>query len=136
MATLNTAIRYLAKGRKANADFCDLTESFQRRDNAAFLAKVSSAVRQFSRDRTANHVGIAPGAVACIGLIGEYGMVGYRMRRAQEVLRLDRTPSHWSHAFLIRDPLSVSAARNKDPRHSPWILESTLDPADGFSAFV
>lgn len=136
MATLNTAIRYLATGRTVNPNLQDLTRVFQRRDNAAFLAKVSSAIRQFSRKQAAGQVGLASGAVACIGLIGEYGVVGYRLRRAQEVIRLDRTPSYWSHAFLIRDPLNASPARNKDPRLSPWVLESTFDPAEGFSAFL
>lgn len=135
MATLNTAVRYLASGRTENPQLYDVTRAFKNRDNAAFLAGVSTGLRRFAK-QTAIRASFASGAVACIGLSGEYGMVGYRLRRAQEVVRLDRTPSYWSHAFLIRDPLSNTPALNKDGRRSPWILESTLTPADGFSAFM
>jgi hypothetical protein len=135
MATLNTAVRYLARGRKANPNLKDMTQAFRNRDNASFLAMVGVALRRFSREQV-RHAGLASGAVGCIGLTGEYGMVGYRLRRAQEVVRLDRTPSYWSHAFLIRDPLSTKPSLNKDGRRSPWILESSLSPAEGFSAFM
>lgn len=136
MATLNTAVRYLASGRIVNPKLYDVTKTFQKKDNASFLAMVSAEISRLSKGMVANRAGFASGAVACIGLTGEYGMVGYRLRRAQEVVRLDRTPSYWSHAFLIRNPLSTKAQLNKDGRRSPWILESTLDPAEGFSAFM
>lgn len=43
------------------------------------------------------------GAMA-IGLVGSRDMPGAILRRAQSVLRWDRRPSLWSHAFLINKP--------------------------------
>ena len=37
----------------------------------------------------------------CIGLIGSRDIPGVALRRAQSILRWDRRPSHWSHAFLV-----------------------------------
>ena len=72
----------------------------------------------------------------CVGLIGQYGLVSYTLRQAQRLIRLDRTASYWSHAFLVRDALSDNPSVNRNPLQSPWIQESTLDPSPAFSSFV
>jgi len=50
------------------------------------------------------HVG--NGGVMAIGLVGSRDIPGITLRRAQAVLRWDRRPSFWSHAFLITKPRS------------------------------
>ena len=62
-------------------------------------------------------------ATACglIGLVGSCDLPGVALRRAQCILRWDRRPSLWSHAFLLvgrrRDPRGRAAlARRPLPR--------------------
>jgi hypothetical protein len=47
--------------------------------------------------------------IALIGLVGQCDLPGVTLRRAQSVLRWDRRPSLWSHAFLIVDALGDGA---------------------------
>lgn len=134
MPNLHTAIRY-APGARANPDLVDLTPAFRGKDNGAFLAEV--ARRLAAAAQTPDETGrtVDPGGIACIGLTGEYGLVGYGIRRAQELIRVDGSPSYWSHAFLITSPLSQTAPGNRSPRDSAWIWESTLEPGGVFSRF-
>ncbi|MGH7132484.1 MAG: hypothetical protein ACREJO_11115, partial [Phycisphaerales bacterium] len=103
----------------------DLSAEFAAQDNAAFLARVASELIAMppSRDHTFGF------GRACIGLIGEYKLIGYISRRAQEIIRIDHSPSYWSHAFLFAEDLGRTAELNRDPRRSPWIWESTLEPS-------
>lgn len=39
-----------------------------------------------------------------IGLVGSRDLPGVALRQAQSVLRWDRRPSYWSHAFLLAEP--------------------------------
>ncbi len=48
--------------------------------------------------------GVGNGGVMAIGLVGSRDIPGTTLRRAQSVLRWDRRPSKWSHAFLLRKP--------------------------------
>src|SRR5690349_3948650 len=125
MANLNTAIRYNPDAT-VNPDVVDLSDDYRRKDNAAFLAEVATRLAAASKvpDKTGRTVD--PGGVACIGLIGEYGLIGYGIRRAEELIRVDGTPSYWSHSFLITSPLSTDAAVNRSVTKSPWLWESTL----------
>lgn len=130
-------------------------KAYARRDNAEFLADVAARLARWKgpapRDEAASQpsqraskkrqaaaaaepaaapepLEIARDGVLAIGLLGQYGPLGYALRRAQEVIRVDRTPSHWSHAFLFLDPLSLDPAQNRDPVRSPRLLEATLHP--------
>jgi len=134
MSNLNTAIRY-DPAASVNPELHDLTRQFRRRDNAAFLAEVARRLHDAAETPDATGRRIDPGGVACIGLIGEYGLVGYGIRRAEELIRVDGTPSYWSHAFLLHSPLSTDARVNRDRKKSAWLWESTLEPPDAFSRF-
>ncbi len=134
MTNLNTAIRYDASAR-SNPGIVDLTSSFKGRDNASFLAEVAQRLQAASEQPDASGRRHDPGGVAAIGLIGEYGLLSYGIRRAQELLRVDGTPSYWSHAFLIASPLANTAAGNRSAGSSAWIWESTLEPDTRFSRF-
>jgi hypothetical protein len=135
MANINTAIRYVA-GAERNPLLVDMTARFRYRDNAEFLAAVARRLRGESARPARGGRRTPPDGVMCIGLIGEYGLVGYGIRTAQEVIRVDRMPSHWSHAFLIASPLSPDPARNRDPRRSPLVWESTLEPPAELNSWV
>jgi hypothetical protein len=152
MSNLSTATRYVANAVE-NPELLDLCPAFAGKDNADFLAEVARRLSARQRATHAQRKGstkkaarkkasdaareeereIAADGVLAIGLLGEYGPLGYALRRAQEVLRIDRTPSHWSHAFLFLDPLRPSAASLRDPERSPRVLEATLDPGDSAS---
>jgi hypothetical protein len=147
MSNLSTATRYLANAVQ-NPELLDLCPAFKAKDNADFLAEVARRLSARQREqRSSNERGrgkraraapaeereVAADGVLTIGLIGEYGPLGYALRRAQEVLRFDRTPSHWSHAFLFLDPLRPSAASLRDPERSPRVLEATLNPGESAS---
>ncbi|HEU5171560.1 MAG TPA: hypothetical protein VFU46_13520 [Gemmatimonadales bacterium] len=123
MSTLSTAVRVDPVARR-NAELEDWSERFARRDNAAFLAAVASALgRLAQRDE-----GIAGDGLLCIGLLGEFGHLGYGLRRAQAAVRLDRQPSYWSHAFLVATPLAAAADGYRRARTAPWLLEAALVP--------
>lgn len=136
MANINTAIRYVPGAKAKPKELVDLTRQFRRRDNADFLAEVAERLGALSKEKGPAGTGFDPGGVACIGLIGEYGLIGYTIRRAQELIRVDHMPSYWSHAFLITGPLSTNAATNRAAGDSAWIWESTLEPATIFNHFV
>ena len=136
MSNINTAIRFVSKPGSSRRTLIDRTRTFRRQDNAAFLADVSLRLKEASRKPGPAGAAFDPGGVGCIGLMGEYGLLGYGIRCAQEIIRTDRTPSYWSHAFLVGSGLSEDAETNRSPEHSPWIWESTLEPAARFNRFV
>lgn len=131
MDRLATAIRYDPEATK-NPDLVDLTRPYKRKDNASFLAEVARRLRELAKGPEGTWF---RGGAACIGLLGEYGLAGATMRQAQAVLRVDRSPSHWSGAFLIHDDLAVDPTRNRG-RASAWVWESTLAPAIPFNYFI
>lgn len=128
MPNVNTALRYVP-GATKNEDLVDLTDECAEVDNAEFLARVAERLKR-SRDRRRAGTAIDREGVACIGLLGGYGLDAYRLRLAQEAVRFDRMPSYWSHAFLIATPLSIDPEVNRDPDHSPWVWESSLRPGE------
>jgi hypothetical protein len=121
MTNLNTAIRY-DPAASQNPRLVDWSKQYCDTDNAEFFAAVARAPGN-------------AGTAACIVLTGEYSVCGYRLRRAQEVIRVDRTPSPWSHAFVLLEDLSRDAAQNRDPAKSALLLESTLQPNPQFDHF-
>ncbi len=134
MAGIQTALRYDPTQKEPNERLNDLSKEFRSQDNAAFLAEVARRLKKVQVPKGSPP--IAKDGVACIGLMGEYGLIGYAIRRGQEILRVDHTPSYWSHAFLLSSPLSEDAAVNRDEKRSPWIWESTLEPASLASSFA
>lgn len=135
MRDVSSAIRY-RPAAKENPELVNLTEEFKNRDNADFLAEMAKRLAAKATTLPADGIGFDRGGIACIGLMGEYGLIGYGIRRAQEIIRVDRTPSYWSHAFLIYTALSESADVNRDPTRSAWIWESTLEPSGPFNHFT
>ncbi|NQD92730.1 hypothetical protein HP532_08710 [Pseudomonas sp. CrR25] len=111
---------------KPSEEPIDLTNSFRRKDNAAFLAEVAKQLSEFKPDTGSTPYHAANGEMA-IGLIGSYGLFGYGLRRSQEIVRFDRGPSYWSHAFLFTGGLTDNAKLLRGPK-SPWLLECTLRP--------
>jgi hypothetical protein len=73
----------------------DWTDRYADKDNAAFFA---DAIASLSEDDEFGHDGLA-----LIGLVGSGDLPGITLRRAQAILRWDRRPSLWSHAFLLVD---------------------------------
>lgn len=105
----------------------DLTEKFKNKDNADFLAEVAKQLVTLTpSERSTPHHAI-DGEMA-IGLTGSYGLLGYGLRRSQEIVRFDRGPSYWSHSFLFTGKLSDDASKLRGSK-SPWLLECTLRPA-------
>jgi hypothetical protein len=133
MTTMNTAVR-VAPNARQNPAVLDWSERYRGRDNAAFLAGVARALERTGR---AYPETIDPGGVLCVGLLGEFGHIGYGLRRAQATLRLDRQPSYWSHALLVATALSAGQNAYRSPRTAPWLYEVafTPDPAMTMVAF-
>ena len=71
--------------------------------------------------------GVGNGGMMTIGLVGERDLIGVTLRRAQEVVRWDRRPSKWSHAFLIAGP----APKTRDELANLKVLEVTMNPRSG-----
>jgi hypothetical protein len=71
-----------------NPDVIDWTDSHAAGDNATFFR---DAIEELS-DRD---------GLGLIGLVGSADLPGVALRRAQSILRWDRRPSLWSHAFLL-----------------------------------
>lgn len=105
----------------------DLTKHFHNKDNAAFLAEVAKQLKNLKGDDGDGTPSHAPDGEMAIGLIGSYGLFGYGLRRSQEIIRFDRGPSYWSHAFLFNGGLEDDAEQLRGSE-SPWLLECTLRP--------
>jgi hypothetical protein len=110
----------------------DLTRKFLKSDNAAFLAAVAKELSTLTAPDTADVPGHAIDGEMAIGLIGSYGLTGYGLRRSQEIVRLDRGPSYWSHAFLFNGGLTNDEKLLRGET-SPWLLECTLRPTSSLS---
>jgi len=134
VTNINTAIRYVPDA-DPNPNLHDLTTAFAAQDNAAFLSAVARGLKQVARAPKTSGLFDSSG-IGCIGLIGEYGPVPYGIRRAQELIRTDRTASYWSHSFLVASALSVNPNENRNPARAPWIWESSLEPTDSFTNFA
>ncbi|HEX6021504.1 MAG TPA: hypothetical protein VFZ00_05875 [Solirubrobacter sp.] len=80
---------------KANEHVKDWTDDYLDKDNATFFA---DAIESLSEEDGFGH-----GGTALIGLVGSCDLPGVALRRAQSVLRWDRRPSLWSHAFILVD---------------------------------
>src|SRR5688572_22959850 len=127
---LSTTTRVSAGGQNPNC--IDLTKDFKKESNAAFFAEVRKRLDRIgAKDKRFAH-----GGKGSVGLLGQYGLIGQAVRNAERLIRLDRQPSHWSHAFLFYDAISDDPAVNKNARKSPWIWESTLEPAAVNNGFV
>jgi hypothetical protein len=81
-----------------NPNVLEWTDDYRDKDNAAFFA---DAIRSLSEQDEYGHDGLA-----LIGLVGSCDLPGVALRRAQSILRWDRRPSLWSHAFLIVEALA------------------------------
>jgi len=132
MDRLSTAIRYVP-GLRRNEGIVDLTDTVRRKDNAVFLTQVATKLHEL---RSGPERRWFSGGSACIGLMGEFGLTGSLIRQAQALIRVDRTPSYWSHSFLFYNDLSTELGMNRSERNSPWIWESTLEPATPFNHFI
>jgi hypothetical protein len=66
----------------------DWTDRYRDADNGQFF---TDAIADLSEQD----------GLGLIGLVGSCDMPGVAVRRAQSILRWDRRPSLWSHAFLL-----------------------------------
>ena len=130
MANFNTSVRYLPKAQR-NPHAVDWSAKFLGQDNAEFLAETAKALAALGKQIP--HLG---SGIASIVLVGEFGLFGYRLRHAQDVLRFDRTASFWSQALLLVEPLSTDPNIYRDPKLSPWAWESTLQPPGRYDDFA
>jgi hypothetical protein len=77
---------------RENEEVEDWSDRYRDADNLRFFADGLDwlEAREFGH-----------GGLAVIGLVGHRDLPGVALRRAQSILRWDRRPSLWSHAFLI-----------------------------------
>lgn len=100
----------------------DWTDRYADKDNAAFFADAIASLD------------LGGGPVGLIGLVGSCDLPGVALRRAQSILRWDRRPSVWSHAFLLVDgggairevPLHSRSGAFPEPADNA-ISEATLE---------
>jgi hypothetical protein len=103
-----------SQSEEANPDVLDWTDRFGDTDNAAFFA---DAISQLGR------------ASGLIGLVGSSDLPGVALRRAQGVLRWDRRPSLWSHAFLLVEEGIREVALHSRAGHFPEPADNAITPA-------
>jgi hypothetical protein len=72
-----------------NPNVTNWSEKYASTENSAFF---TDAIADLSGDQD---------GVGLIGLVGSTDLPGVALRRAQSILRWDRRPSLWSHAFLL-----------------------------------
>src|SRR5213078_2838057 len=101
MPNPNTAINYRPNKQPEAGTLVNLTKECGGGDNAAFLAEVARRLAAEPKSKDPEAPTIDATGIGCIGLLGEYGLIGYGIRRAQELVRADSAPSYWSHAFLL-----------------------------------
>lgn len=103
-----------------NQSLVDLTGEYagSDKDNLDFFVD--------ALDRLADQ-GVGNKGKMVIGLAGERDLIGVTLRQAQAVVRFDRRPSKWSHAFLI----AGEASRDKTELANTKILEVTMNPRGG-----
>lgn len=121
--------RYLDSDRQPGSTLNDWTQAFRDQDNASFVAAVTKELQtgKPGTEKTPHH---ARDGEMAIGLIGKQGLLGYNLRRSQEITRLDRGPSNWSQAFLFAGGLAPQANKLRGQR-SPWLLECSTTPPAG-----
>jgi hypothetical protein len=81
-----------------NPDLLDLSADCDEGSNLEFFDQALSTLAE-----TAGR-----GGFLAIGLVGQRGIPGVVLRRAQAILRWDLRPSLWSHAFVVAEPYGGS----------------------------
>lgn len=100
-----------------NADVHDWTERFGDAGNDAFFAAAIEELPE--RDGR-----------GLIGLVGSRDLPGVAVRRAQSILRWDRRPSLWSHAFLLTGSGELrEVALHSRAGHFPEPANNAITPA-------
>jgi hypothetical protein len=99
-----------------NPDVIDWSEKYATVDNSPFFA-----------DAIADLGGQEAGL---IGLVGSSDLPGVALRRAQSILRWDRRPSLWSHAFLLVGGGEIrEVALHSRAGHFPEPADNAITPA-------
>jgi hypothetical protein len=101
-----------------NKQLGDWSEWAKGKDNLAYFKEALEVMER--------EYGVGNRGQMVIGLVGSRDLPGVTLRRAQAILRWDRRPSLWSHAFLIAKPW---AGRGKIERLP--VLEVPLHPRTG-----
>lgn len=100
-----------------NPNVVDWTDRYRDSDNTRFFA---DAVADLSE-----HDGLG-----LIGLVGSSDLPGVALRRAQSILRWDRRPSLWSHAFLLTGGGELrEVALYSRAGHFPEPADNAITPA-------
>lgn len=97
-----------------NPDVKDVTDDYAGVDNTRFFADTIEALG---------------GPVALIGLVGSGDLPGVALRRAQSILRWDRRPSLWSHAFLVVGDGIREVTLHSRAGHFPEPADNAITPA-------
>jgi len=100
-----------------NPNVIDWTDTHAAGGNATFFA---DAIADLSE-----HDGLG-----LIGLVGSSDLPGVALRRAQSILRWDRRPSLWSHAFLLVGGGEIrEVALHSRAGHFPEPADNAITPA-------
>jgi len=85
------------------------------KDNTSFFAE---AIEELGGD-----------GLALIGLVGSCDLPGVALRRAQSILRWDRRPSLWSHAFILVEDGIREVTLHSRAGHFPEPADNAITPA-------
>ncbi|MBE2319650.1 hypothetical protein DVA67_027020 [Solirubrobacter sp. CPCC 204708] len=96
-----------------NPDVKDVTDTYAEEDNTRFFAEATDQLG---------------GPRALIGLVGACDLPGVALRRAQSILRWDRRPSLWSHAFLVVDDGIREVTLHSRAGHFPEPADNAITP--------
>lgn len=129
----NFAIRFAddrGKNKKDKSCVTDLSKEFKNKSNSELYARVRKEIDLLEESSFGLKEGrtFKNGLKAAIGLTGEYGLIGYAIRQAQAIIRLDRQPSSWSHSFIFYDEVPADEKLiTGNNKKSPLIWESNYD---------
>ncbi|HEX2052412.1 MAG TPA: hypothetical protein VHJ78_01625 [Actinomycetota bacterium] len=110
-----------------NDGVVEITEEYRDStgDNLDFF--LDAFQRLANQDTGRKKKGVGNKGLMCIGLVGERDLIGVTLRQAQSVVRFDRRPSKWSHAFLIAGEAPSTRAELANLK----VLEVTMSPRGG-----
>ena len=132
MTTMTTAIR-VAPNARQNPAVLDWSARYRGRDNAAFLAGVARALERTAREYSDT---VDPAGVLCVGLLGEWGYLGYGLRRGAyvgteaacvAVVHLAKTLVYRRYALVNAETAALGLAIGAVMFAGAWLGRRILD---------